>query len=406
MGRTDLKTVFVHILGGFLAMVIACMPLGAGAAAGEPLKIGAILPFTGEFAPEGATALAGARARLKEVNAEGGIRGRMLELVVKDNESDNEVGARLVDEMADAGVLAVVGPITSGMAFALKPVAARRKLPFVATNATHNDLTSADSWMFRSIFPNYFQATVLASFIRHDLGIERVAIVFDQRRPYSVDLASQFRADYERLGGTVVCDTSYTVGIYDEPEVFKTELARIVDTLVAAKPEMVFAPTYFEEAAPLIRVAGAAGLEARFAAPDSWNNEIVYQSAGNNLKNCFVAGSFSLDDPDPAISRFLQLMEKNDAEHVDGGTALGYDAMSMIVEAIRTSGVTGEAIRRGLLNLKDFPLVTGRITITPKGESEKDVGIFEVKRSDDGQFRAQMVTRTRPGKNGPPETAP
>gem|GEM_PF-1228299 len=400
-----MKTMLRCVSGGILAMAAVWAPLAAGEAAGEPLKIGVILPLTGEFAPEGATALAGVRARLNEVNAEGGIRGRSLELVVGDNESKPEEGARIAEKMADAGVLAVVGPITSGQAFALKPVAARRQLPCVATNATHNDLTGPDSWVFRSIFPNSFQATMLASFIRQDLGIERVAVVFDQRQSYTADLARQFKMDYERLGGTVVLDTAYKAGIFDEPDVFQAELARIVGELVAAKPGMVFASTYFEEAAPLVRAAGVAGLEARFAAPDSWNNEIVYQSAGNNLEGSLVAGSFSLDDPDPAVGRFLRLMEENDAEHVDGGMALGYDAMSMIVEAMRSSGVTGEAIRRGLLDLKEFPLVTGRITITPEGESEKDVVIFEVKRGD-GQFRAQMLTRARPEKAGPSEPAP
>ena len=401
-----MNPILLRVSGGLLAAVAAWTPLRAGEAAGEPLKIGAILPLTGEFAPEGATALAGARARLKEVNAEGGIRGRPLELLVEDNESKSEECARLAEKMADAGVLAVVGPITSGMAFALKPVAARRQLPCVATNATHDDLTAPDSWVFRSIFPNFFQATVLASFIRQDRGIDRVAVVFDQRHPYSVDLARQFKMDYERMGGTVVLEAAYTVGIFDNPDVFQKELAGIIDRLIDAKPGMVFAPTYFEEAAPLIRAAGAAGLEARFAAPDSWNNEIVYQSAGNNLQGCFIAGSFSLDDPSPAVSRFRRLMEENDAEYVDGGMALGYDAMSMIVEAMRSSGVTGGEIRRGLLNLKDFPLVTGRITITPEGESEKDVAIFVVKRLADGQFRAQMEKRARPGKDGRLETAP
>jgi len=397
-----MKTMLCCVSGGLLAMVVAWMPIAAGEATGEPLKIGAILPMTGEFAPEGVTALAGARARLNEVNVSGGVRGRPLELVVGDNKSEPEEGARLLEELADAGVVAVVGPITSGKAFALKPVAARRQLPCVATNATHNDLTGPDSWVFRSIFPNSFQATALASFIRHYLDVERAVIVFDQRHSYSKDLAHQFKMDYERMGGAVVLETSYTAGIYDNPDVFQTELTRIVGELVAAKPGIVFAPTYFEEAAPLVRAAGTAGLEARFAAPDSWNNEIVYQSAGNNLGGCFIAGSFSLDDPDQAVVSFIQLMEKSDAANVDGGVALGYDAMSMIVEAIRSSGVTGEAIRRGLLDLKDFPLVTGRITITPEGESEKDVVIFEVKRVD-GQSRAEMLTRTRPGKDRPSE---
>ncbi|MCL2000660.1 MAG: ABC transporter substrate-binding protein [Planctomycetes bacterium] len=394
-----MKTILHLILGVVLAMAIVWTPLLAGEAAGEPIKIGVILPFTGEFAPEGDTALAGVRARLKEVNAEGGIRGRPLELVVGDNESKPEVGARLVDEMADAGVLAVVGPITSGQAFAMKPVAARRQLPCVATNATHDDVTDPDSWVFRSIFPNSFQASAMASFIRQDRGVDRVAVVFDQRHPYSRDLASQFKTDFERLGGTVVLSAAYTVGIFDQQKDFEAQLERIVGELIAANPGMVFAPTYFEEAAPLVRAAGAAGLEARFAAPDSWNNEIVYKSAGNNLQGCFIAGSFSLDDPDPAVRRFIRLMEENDAEHVDGGMALGYDATSMIVEAVRSSGMTGEEIRRGLLNLKDFPLVTGRITITPKGESDKDVVIFEVRRETGNLFHAQMLKRVRPGNN-------
>jgi len=394
-----MRAIIRRIVGGIVAAVVVWAPLLAGEATGEPLKIGVILPLTGEFAPEGITALDGVRARLKEVNAEGGVRGRPLELVVGDNESIPEVGARLLEEMAEAGVVAVVGPITSGQAFAMKPVAERQQVPCVATNATHDDLTGPDSWVFRSIFPNSFQATMMASFIRQDLGIDRVAIVFDQREAYTRDLASQFKTDFEHLGGTVVLSTSYAVGTFDEPERFQTELKRIVGELIAAKPGVVFASTYFEEASPLVRTAGAAGLEARFAAPDSWNNEIVYQSSGNNLQGCFIAGSFSLDDPDPAVRRFLRLMEENDAEYVDGGTALGYDATSMIVEAMRSSGVTGEEIRGGLLNLKDFPLVTGQITITPKGESEKDVIIFEVRRVPGGSFQAQMLKRALPGKN-------
>ena len=377
-------------------IVVAIALLHSPAVTAEPILIGVSMPFSGEFAVYGEAAMIGIQARVDEVNAEGGVNGRQLKLEVKDNESSPDVAARQVDEFADMGIQVVVGPVTSGVAMAMKPVAAKRKIVVVSPSATVDDLTGSDAWIFRSSFPDLAQGAALATFARRDLNFTRVAIVFDERYPYSVNLARQFRKDFERLGGSIVLDTSYAYGAFTDPEPFDADLKRIVAELVAAEPELIFAPIYPEEASPLVFAAGRAEVSARFAGSDSWDSETVWQASGSNIQGCYLTSAFSQDDPDPEAQHFVQRMEDKGTDIVDSGVALAYDAISMIVEAMRSTGATGEEIRQGLFKLEDFPLITGRTTITPDGETVKEIMLLQVKQVAEKTFQPQMLKRVSP----------
>ena len=285
----------------------------------------------------------------------------------------------------------------------MKPVAAERKVVIVTPGATDDDLTGPDAWIFRVIFPDSAQGAALATFARRDLDFTKVAIVFDSRHSYSVNLARRFKEDYERLGGTIVLEESFTQGAFVdgarvESDAFQADLKRIVDKLIETNPELVFSPIYPEEASFLVRTAGRAGLAARFASSDGWDNETVWLGSGSNLEGCFLTGAFSRDDSDPAVQRFIQWMEQG-TDSVDTDVAMGYDAVTMIVEAMRSTGTTSEEIRQGLRKLKDFPLVSGRMTITPDGETEREVVILKAVRVSDGVFQPQMVKRVLPESN-------
>ena len=140
-----------------VVLLAACGDDGGGSdgGGGEPIRIGALTSLTGNFAPWGVQVRDGMQLAVNEVNQAGGVDGRQLELVVADDQSKAEEGARALERLIERdGVVAVGGIISSDVGLATARIAEQSKVPlFLVKAGAGNILTAGSRYTFRTCLP-------------------------------------------------------------------------------------------------------------------------------------------------------------------------------------------------------------------------------------------------------------
>lgn len=171
------------IAGG--ALGCAKPEAGGGAAGGPPIKIGVYGPFTGGSSPMGLSMRDGVRLAADEINARGGVLGRKLELVERDDQATNERGAQVMQDLiSNQQVVAVLGPINTGVALASYKYPMAAKVPLlinVSAGAPVNELfkDNPDNYVFRIAASDNIQAEMIVAEAVDKRGFKQVAFLCD-----------------------------------------------------------------------------------------------------------------------------------------------------------------------------------------------------------------------------------
>lgn len=346
----------------------------------ETIKIGANLELSGNAASYGSGLNQGAKLAVEEINANGGIDGKKIELVTVDNKSENAEAATMAMKLITQDkVVAMLAPATSGNTVATVQLANDNKIPIVtgsgtAGNVTVNDDGSVNEYAFRTCFIDPFQGTVAANFATSTLNSKNVAIFGDNSSDYAKGLAASFKETIEKAGGKVVAEEAYVAKDTD----FKPTLTNIK----AANPDFVFIPGYYEEVGLIVKQAREMGITVPLMGADGWDSPILVDLAGAEaLNNTFLINHYSAEDPEAKIQDFVAAFKKaNDDKAPDAFNVLGYDSIYFIADAIKRAGSTdGEAIKNALADTKDLALVTGNFSVDENHNPIKTATVLEFK---------------------------
>lgn len=182
---------------------------GSGSGSGDTIKIGY---FTDMSSADGYIGMAGRYAiedRIEELNAQGGLLGKQLELVAYDNAGKNEEVVNIVNRLCYSDkVNVILGPTSSAHAIAAAPVVNEAGIPMISLSATNQAVTVDDNgnvqpYVFRVCFIDPYQGTALADFAYNDLGAPVVGSLAPLEDSYAQGLSSYFAEQYESLGGEI-----------------------------------------------------------------------------------------------------------------------------------------------------------------------------------------------------------
>ncbi|MBL9190190.1 MAG: ABC transporter substrate-binding protein [Opitutaceae bacterium] len=353
------------------ALIAASLP---AALAQGPIKIGEYASLTGKEAGFGQTSHQGVVLAVEEINARGGVLGRPLELVYEDNQTKPGESATVVKKLLSRDkVVALIGEVSSGRSLEAAPIAQAAKIPMIAPAATNPAVTQKGDYIFRVCFIDPFQGTVMAKFALNDLKARKVAIISSVSNAYSVGLAKFFRETFVPGGGTVALEQKYSEGDKD----FRAQLTAVK----AAGVDAVFVPGYYTESALIVRQARDLGLTMPFLGGDGWEDEQLLKIGGPALNGCYYSTHFSPENDDPAVARFVTAYKTRWKGEVPGAfSALGYDSVYVLADAIKRAGTTeGPKLRAALAATKDFPGASGVTTLDKDRNASKAATIIAIK---------------------------
>lgn len=363
------------IIAGISVGLAGC---GSGSVSNE-IKIGGNYEVTGSIASYAKSSTNGAKLAFKQANAAGGVLGKQINFVIADNKSEPSEAANAVTKLITQDkVVAIVGAIASSNTLAGSPIAHANKIPFVSPISTNPRVTfengKLNDFAFRACFIDPFQGTVMASFATKSLKAKTAAIYIDNSSDYAKGLAQYFEESFVKSGGTIVAKEAYLQKDQD----FRATLTKIK----ATNPDVIFLPAYIEEGGKIAKQARELGLNVPILGGDGLDSPKLVEIAGSPdvLNNVFFSTHYSIDDKDPAALKFAEAYKKEYGEDPDMQAALGYDAASLVIDAIkRANSAAPEKIKEALAQTKDFPAVSGLITFDAQHNPVKSAVVIEIK---------------------------
>ncbi|MEP6743659.1 MAG: ABC transporter substrate-binding protein [bacterium] len=357
-----------------LFFAFACERRGGPGAGGESgqIVVGYYGDLTGRTSNFGQSTKNGVEMAVDEINKAGGINGRQIKVLSEDDEGRPEKAATVATKLIDQDrVIALVGEVASGNSLAAAPKAQAAKVPMISPSSTNPAVTQVGDYIFRVCFIDPFQGEVMAKFAANTLKAKKAAIMLDFNSPYSRGLTEFFESSFTKLGGQVVTKQSYTQGDRD----YKGQLTSIR----SANPDVIYVPGYYGEVGVIAKQAKQLGITQPLLGGDGWDAPQLWELGGDALNGDFISNHYSVEDPSPAIQKFVSDFKSRYSIAPDALAALGYDAMRVLADAIKRAGTTeGAKLRDAIAATKDFAGVTGVISINGDRNAVKPAVVLKL----------------------------
>lgn len=178
-----------------------------------PLLLGFVGGLTGRSSDLGLQGRNGATLAVEEINDQGGINGRPLELITRDDKQDPQIARKVARELCDKGVVAIIGHMTSTMAEAALPLTNENKMLMISPTVSTPKLSGIDDYFFRVVNANVYITNFQAAYAFEKLKLRRMAAIYDLgNRAYTEKYTNNFKAKFEGLGGKFVSVNTFTTG--------------------------------------------------------------------------------------------------------------------------------------------------------------------------------------------------
>lgn len=336
------------------------------------LLIGEYGSLTGGTATFGQSTHNGIMLATDEVNALGGLLGKQIKIITEDDQSKpEEAKTAVIKLLKQNGVISLLGEVASSRSLAAAPEAQRAKVPMISPASTNPKVTEVGDYIFRACFVDTFQGSSMAKFAFNNLKLRNVAILKDIKNDYSVGLAEFFEKTFKQLGGNIVAVESYSEGDIE----FRAQLT----ALKAKNPDGIYVPGYYTEVGLIARQARELGLNIPLLGGDGWDSPKTIEIGGTAVDGSYFTNHYAEDDPNPIIQNFIQKFKKKYGSTPDAMAVLGYDAANILFDAIeRANSAEPSKIRDAIAQTKNFPGVSGSITIDAKRNAEKSIVVLTI----------------------------
>jgi branched-chain amino acid transport system substrate-binding protein len=342
------------------------------AANATEIVVGEVGSMTGSEATFGTTTHNGIALAFEQINANGGVKGKKFRLVSLDDQGKPDEAATAVTKLITQDkIAALLGEVASSRSLAMAPIAQTHGVPMITPSSTNPKVTQQGDYIFRVCFIDPFQGTVMAKFAKDTLKLTKVAVLRDVKNDYSVGLADYFTQTFTKYGGQVVVDQSYSAGDMD----FKSQLTAIR----AEKPQAIYVPGYYTEVGLIARQAKELGLNVPLMGGDGWDSPKLTEIGGKAIEGSFFSNHYSPEDKSPLVQKFIADYKAKYGTIPNSLAAMGYDAAKVLADAMtRAPDLKSTSIRTAIATTKDFPGVTGKITLNADRNPVKPAVVLKV----------------------------
>ncbi len=343
-----------------LTFLVPVAALGVGAQ-GATIKIGVPVPLSGGNAKMGDDIAKAATLAAEEWNAKGGILGKKLEILSFDDACDAQASVTAAHKLIDAGVVAVAGGYCSSAAIPASAVYHDASVAFVADASSNPKLTDQGfENVFRVIGRDDQQGPYAAGFMTKTLKAKRIAIIHDNT-VYAKGLADATKAALEGMSGAQIV-------FFDAVTPGEKDFSAVLTKVKSLNPEATYYTGYYPEGGLVAKQFKDLGLSGKFLAGDANNDPTFISEAGNASEGVFVT-STPLPQDQSTATAFIDRYKKRWNQDPGPYSALEYDAVNVVIDAIQRSKVTDRAtIIKAIAATKDYKGATGTINFNKKGD--------------------------------------
>jgi len=362
------------ILIGFIITVVAALAVVLVVTQTDKeareIKIGAILPLTGDIAIYGQKMKNGIDLAVEEINKSEGIKGKKLVVLYEDDQGDPKSSVAAFRKLiATEKVPAIIGGAISSCALSVAPIADKEEVVLFSPAATSPKLTGISKYFFRNWPSDVYEGLVMGRFVADSLDLDSVAILY-VNNDWGVGLSKEFENSF--TSGSIVAKESFDQGASD----FRTQLTKILKS----KPQAIYIIGYLKELLILLRQKEEMGIKIQLLSTYGFYDPQILQESGKAAEDAiFTAPIFDPRSPSGIIETYVREYEAKYGVKPDIWSAQAYDVMNIIALALNKGAKTGLEIQAEIANVKNFEGVSGLTSFDEKGDVVKPLKFMTVR---------------------------
>ena len=331
----------------------------------KPIKVGYLGTMTGAESSLGQGGYEGALLAVEQVNTLGGIDGKEVELVIRDDRQNQTFAQTAIEELIAEGVVGIIGPMTSHVAAAVCGTTDQAHIPILSPTAATHTLSNRDDYFLR-IYPTTDEASIkMAHFARHDRDLRRFAVIYDlANREFSLSWLDNFKRDFTNLGGEITLKLPFDS---NNPETSYNELAARVRQ---------------SDAQGILFVGGqtsAALFSQNLTKHDihldtfltEWSyGPVLQQQGGRLVEEMMVFKTYSGSSENQKLNRFIADYEARFDRDPWFAAAHSYDATRLMLKALKSVRSPAE-LKQAILGNGPFDGVETSFNLDRNGEVQR-----------------------------------
>ena len=355
----------MRALAWLAAGAVSALLAGTSARAADPLVVGMFGPMTGERSALGLRFREAASMFVDEVNAKGGIGGRMLEVRIEDTRGMPREAANIAQKFAqDPAVLAVIGGQTSTESMAAGPILAEAKLAQVAPTAGHPDYVKISPYQFRTTPTHASMVQPHVDLLMKTMGMKKIALVYF-KDDWGMVTNTMVGARLKELGAEVVLSEAMI------PE--SRDFRPLITKIRSSGADGVFLVSHYAESALFMQQLRQADPNLKVAGTDTLNDPKFIELAGGAAEGVVMPTPF-LPQAAEAVA-FSKAYEAKFGKEPNYYSAFTYDAMLIVAKAMEALNAKGTPIARQAIRdqIASAPPLQG-VSGTLKYDGSGDLG--------------------------------
>lgn len=359
---------------GVLALA-ACSPKG-------PVQIGFIGGLSDRNSDNGQSGQNGVILAVEQFNRAGGLDGRMVELVSRDDAQDKATAERSANELVAAGVQAVIGPFTSSMAAVIVPITGKAGILEISPTITSMDFFGKDDNLIRINRTTRDNAQDYAR-VMLARGHKRIAVAYDLRnRNFTESWLREFRATITAAGGALAAEVPYESSA-------DTPFASVMASMLKSGPDSLFFISGALDVARLAQQARKQAPQLPIGASEWASTEQLVELGGKVVDGLLIVQNFNHEDSTPRFQEFREAYFKRFQRNPGYSSVSAYDAATVLLTAMKARK-DNESLKAAVLRAGPYEGLQQQIAFDANGDTSRRVYFTEIR---NGRY-VQVATAT------------
>lgn len=345
----------------------------------QPITIGFVASLTGSTSELGVNGRNGLMIAVEEINAAGGINGRSVEVVVKDDKNDPATGLAVDQELYEDGVSFVIGHMTSNMAAGSIPFVNSKDMLMINPTMSATTLFNQDDHLISVVSPNSDQAAVIKASMVKNGGGKKVAVIYEaQNLAYTGTVKECLVKEIEPLGGQIIYEEAFLSGA--SPNYLDIS-QRVLNT---SPDSIVILASSFDAAMFCQQLYKQNNQIPVYLAAWSMNNDLLLQG-GQSVEGINITSLIDSDSQLPSYTTFRQKFLTKYGAEPTFASVYAYEAAMVLSDAMAEANSDDpETIKKTIINKSIYQGLQSDIVIDQYGDAKRTIYEYVVK---DGQFK-------------------
>ena len=376
--RHVIRSLFFFQIRLSAAILVAALAMTVSCQKEKPvIKIGFAGGLTGRYSDLGTAGRNGVILAVEEINKAGGINGRPLELLIKDDRQDPARALEVDSELIKEGVAAIIGHMTSAMSTAVMPLINEKKTLLLSPTTSTGELTGKDDWFMRVVGTSIETPRRLADYAFGRAGTDRIAVIYDlENRAYCESYAEAFNSRFKELGGLLSSVVTYSKG---DDASFEMLAMRLVSS--GCSGVLVIASAI--DAAMICQQIRKIEKSLPFFSSGWAMTDEFIQNGGRAVEGVVIAEFFITGSESEEYVAFKESFKNRFGAEPSFPAGYGYEAAMVLFSALSKEHDPLK-LKQTIVAIKRFKGLQGDFEIDSFGDAVRKLSVTKV---SDGQFR-------------------